>query len=136
MTTKNGNGTQKSVCLDFLFSDFWLSEYTGQFIIILINRKWDWFYQFEKRTTLERDIWEKTKWDCGLVWRAMFKNFFANISAHGAVVSFSNQFLHWNCGMETVVLRTIKCPNEVFKNWKNLPTSLKSGLKNPKLWEN
>ena len=25
----------------------------------------------------------KTKWGCGLVWRAMLKNGFANFSAHG-----------------------------------------------------
>ena len=39
--------------------------------------------RFEKRTALGRDIWEKPKWGCGLVWRAMFKNIFANISGQG-----------------------------------------------------
>ena len=41
--------------------------------------------RFEKRTTLGRDIWEKTKLGCGLVWRSMFKNIFANISAQGGL---------------------------------------------------
>ena len=39
--------------------------------------------RFEKRTALGRDIWEKPKWGCGLVWRAMFKNIFANILGEG-----------------------------------------------------
>ena len=51
------------------------------------------------------------------------------------VVRFSNRFLHWNCGIEMVVLSTIKSTNGVFENWKILPKSIKSCLKNPKLRE-
>ena len=52
------------------------------------------------------------------------------------VVRFSNRFLHWNRGIETVVLSTIKGTNGVFKNPKIFPASLKNRLKNPKLREN
>ena len=51
------------------------------------------------------------------------------------VVRFSNRFLHWNRGIEVVVLSTIRCTNRVFKNRKIFPASLKNGLKNPKLRE-
>ena len=40
------------------------------------------------------------------------------------VVRFSNRFLHWNRGIETVVLSTIKGTNGVFKNPKIFPASL------------
>ena len=43
--------------------------------------------------------------------------------------------LHWNCGIDRVVLSTIKGSNRVFKNQKILPESLKNDLKNPKLRE-
>ena len=51
-------------------------------------------------------------------------------------VRFSKRFLHWNRGIEMVVLSTMKGTNGVFKNPKNFPASLKNCLKNPKLWEN
>ena len=50
-------------------------------------------------------------------------------------VRFSNRFLHWDRGIETVILSTMKGTNAVFKNLKILPRSLKNGLKNPKLQE-
>ena len=52
------------------------------------------------------------------------------------VVRFSNRFLHWNRGIEAVVLSTIRGTNGVFKNRVFFPTSLKNVLKNPKLREN
>ena len=39
--------------------------------------------RFEKRTTLGWDIWEKPLLAGGLVWHAMSKNIFVNISAQG-----------------------------------------------------
>ena len=39
--------------------------------------------RFEKWTPQGWDIWEKQNGGCGLVWRATFKNIFANISAQG-----------------------------------------------------
>ena len=59
---------------------------------------------------------------------------FSQISRPRAVC-FSNRFLHWNRGIETVVLSTMKGTNGVFKKRKILPTSLKNGLKNAKLRE-
>ena len=45
------------------------------------------------------------------------------------VVCFSNQFLHWDRGIEAVVLSTIRGMNRVFKNRIFFPTSLENGLK-------
>ena len=59
---------------------------------------------------------------------------FSQIS-RARVVRFSNRFLLWNRGIETVVLSTIKGTNGVFKNQKIFPTRVKNGLKNPKLRE-
>ena len=38
--------------------------------------------RFEKQPTIGRGIWENPLMAGGLVWRAMFKNIFANILAH------------------------------------------------------
>ena len=45
------------------------------------------------------------------------------------VVHFSNRFLHWNRGIETVVLSTIKGTNGVFKNPKIFPRASKIASK-------
>ena len=78
---------------------------------------------FIKRATQGRDIWEKTKWGCGLVLRAMFK-IFLQISRH-RVVRFLNQSFHWNHGIETVVFSTIIGTNGVFKYPKKIPRASK-----------
>ena len=52
------------------------------------------------------------------------------------VVRFSSRFLHWNRGIEAVVLSTIRGTNGVFKNQNFFSASLENGLKNPKLQEN
>ena len=72
--------------------------------------------QFEKLTALGQDIWEKPKWGCGLVSRAMFE-IFLQISRH-RVVRFSNRSFHWNRGIKTVVLSTIIDTNGAFKYQK------------------
>ena len=60
--------------------------------------------------------------------------FFSNILAQGG--PFLKPILHWNHGIETLVLSTIKGPKRVFKTPKKFPTSLKNCLKNKKLREN
>ena len=69
--------------------------------------------RFQKRPTVGGDYWEKTKWDHGLVWHAMFKTFLQ--ISRPTVVHFSNRFLNWNRGIETVILSTIKGTNKVKK---------------------
>ena len=60
------------------------------FIVLKTTVLISWFQRknrFEKRPTLGWDIWEKPLFAGGLVWRAVLKNIFANISAQGG--SFS-----------------------------------------------
>ena len=49
----------------------------------VLNTRFQRKNRFEKRTTLSRDIEEKAILVRGLVWHAMLKHIFANISAQG-----------------------------------------------------
>ena len=51
------------------------------------------------------------------------------------VFRFSNQFLHWNRGIKTVVSSIMKGTYGISKNLKMLSPKLKNGLKSIKLWE-
>ena len=56
----------------------------GPFIVLKTNVSVPWFrckIVYKTGHPGPRYL-RKTKWGCGLVWRAMFKNIFANISAH------------------------------------------------------
>ena len=47
-----------------------------------------------RHVSVIKDVGKKTRFrSCGLVWRAMFKNIFANISAHGGL--FFKFFTSW-----------------------------------------
>ena len=60
----------------------------------------------------------------------MFTNIFANILDQGG--PFFKPILHWNRGIETVILSTINGTNGVFKISNKFASSLKNRLKNPK----
>ena len=49
----------------------------------VLNTRFQRKNRFEKRPSLKRDIKEKTILVCALVWHAMLKHIFANISAQG-----------------------------------------------------
>ena len=95
--------------------------------------RFQWKDWFEKWTTLYLDICKK---ELNMARKTISQPHFvfSNISARGG--PFLKPILHWNHGIETFVLSTIKGPKRVFKTPKKFPTSLKNCLKNQKLREN
>ena len=100
----------------------------------VLNTRFQHKNRIEKQPSLSRDIEEKTILIRGLVWHAMLKHIFANISAQCG--SFFKPIFALNHVFKTIVLSTIKGTNGVKKFIKIMSMNIKNHLKNPKLREN
>ena len=112
-----------------VFPQFWGFEARGNFVgflkipfvpFILLNMtvsisRVQFKNRFKKQTTLGWFIWEK-KQNGVVVWFSVpCLKMFLQIS-RPRVVCFSNRFLHWNLGINMVVLSLVKGTNRVKKS--------------------